>query len=220
MSKINSATHVTAATLGILVGLAGIDHGIFEILQGNTVTSSTMISAIGPEQRFWEYGLETAFTIVPNYLATGILAVIFGILVTIWSALFLDRRYGAGILMMLSIILFLVGGGFAPIFMALVASLIATRIHKPLKWPPRVLPDGVLRFLSKLWLGSLVLFVLVFAINVEIAIFGWPLTSFFDADTTNELLYQSSYWMLGLMFLSVITGLARDSMKTRVVSHG
>lgn len=220
MSKIKSATHITAATLGILVGLAGIDHGIFEILQGNIATGSTMIAAIGPEQRFWEYGLETAFTIVPNFLTTGILAVVFGILVTIWSAFFLHRRYGAGILMVLSIILFLVGGGFAPIFMALIASLTATRINRPLKWPPRLLPGGVLKFLSKIWLGSLILFVAMFLINVEIAIFGWPLTTFFDADTSSELLYQSSYWMLALMFLSVITGLARDSMDTRDLSPG
>jgi hypothetical protein len=30
-----SATRVVASTLGVLVGLAGIDHGFFEVLQGN-----------------------------------------------------------------------------------------------------------------------------------------------------------------------------------------
>ena len=74
----NRATHVVAATLGALVGLAGIDHGIFEILQGNRVPSELLIAAIGPEQRFWEYGQETALTIVPNFLLSGILAVVFG----------------------------------------------------------------------------------------------------------------------------------------------
>ena len=127
----NKATSVVASTLGVLVGLAGIDHGIFEMMQGNTVPESVMISAIGPGQRFWEFGTETALTIVQNFLITGILAVIVGLCVTIWSLFFVDRKHGALILMLLSILLFLVGGGFAPIFMAVVASLTASRINKP-----------------------------------------------------------------------------------------
>jgi hypothetical protein len=93
-----TATQTVASTLGALVGFAGIDHGVFEILQGNTVPESLMIAAIGPEHRFWKHGIETALTIVPNYLITGILAVIFGIIVTIWAVWFIDRKYGVGIL--------------------------------------------------------------------------------------------------------------------------
>ena len=71
-----NATHMVAATFGVLVGLDGIDHGVFEILQGNTAPDSLMIDAIGPAQRFWEHGVETALTIVPNFLISGILSVI------------------------------------------------------------------------------------------------------------------------------------------------
>ena len=49
-------------------------------------------------------------------LVTGILAMIIGLLVAIWSIAFIHRKYGAGVLLVLSIILWLVGGGFAPIF--------------------------------------------------------------------------------------------------------
>jgi hypothetical protein len=39
-TKVNiSATREVASTLGALVGLAGINHGFFEILQGNTPTA-------------------------------------------------------------------------------------------------------------------------------------------------------------------------------------
>jgi MFS family permease len=209
----NRAVHVTASVLGVLVGLAGIDHGIFEILQGNTPTGSLMISAIGPEQRFWEYGLETAFTIVPNFLVTGILAVVVGILVTIWSAFYLKRKHGALILMLLSVILFLVGGGFAPIFMALIASLTASRIDKPLDWWRKMLPAGVRKFLAKIWAGVLIIFIAVFLISVIIAIFGWPLTAFFDADTSNSYLNSLANLMVGLMLLSSLCGIAYDIQK-------
>lgn len=206
----NRATRVTASTLGVLVGLAGINHGTFEILQGNVPPDDLMIAAIGPEQRFWEYGTETALTIVPNFLVTGILAVIVGILVAVWSILFVHKKHGAGILMVLSLILFLVGGGFAPIFMATLASLTATRIEKPLSWWRKVLPGGLRKFLAKIWLGSLITFVVVFLISVEIAIFGWPLTLFFDADTAFNNLNTIAYIMLGLMLFSVVTGFAHD----------
>ena len=205
-----SATRVVASTLGALVGLAGINHGFFEILQGNVAPSSLMIDAIGPAQRFWEYGTETALTIVPNFLVSGILSILVGFLVIIWAVAFVDKKYGAGILMLLSIILFLVGGGFAPIFMAILASLAATRINKPLNFWRAVLPGFVQRFLAKIWLGSLIAFVLLFLISVEIAIFGWPLTSFFDVDTAFNLLNTLSYLMVGLMLLSILTGFAHD----------
>ena len=206
----NRATRVVTSTLGVFVGLAGIDHGIFEILQGNLATDSVMIAAIGPAQRFWQYGDEPALTIIPSFLVTGILAVIFGILLTIWSIKFIEKRYGAGILFLLGIILFLFGGGFAPIFMTLIASLTATRINKPLKFWRAALPGFIRRFLGKIWLGTLLAFTLIFIVSVSIAIFGWPLTSFYDADTTLNILNLLSYIMLGFMLLSPLTGFAHD----------
>jgi hypothetical protein len=205
-----SATRTVASALGVLVGLAGIDHGFFEVLQGNVAPDGLMIDAIGPAQRFWEYGAETALTVVPNFLATGILAIIFGLLVTLWAAAFVHKKRGAGVLMLLSIILFLVGGGFAPIFMSILASLTATQIDKPLTWWRRILPDGVQRFLSRMWPATLIVSVLSFVISVEIIIFGWPLTAFFDADTAFGLLNTFSFIMLGLMLLCVLTAFAHD----------
>lgn len=207
---INRATRMVASTFGVLVGLAGIEHGIFEILQGNTPTNDFMIAAIGPTQRFWQYGEETALTIIPNFLVTGILAVIFGVLVTIWSIKFIDKKHGAGILFLLGAILFLFGGGFAPIFMTIIASLIATRINKPLKFWRAVLPGFLRRFLGKIWLWVLVTFVIVFVLSVVVAIFGWPLLLFFDAETTMSYLNSLANVMLGFMLLSPLTGFAYD----------
>ena len=209
--QINRATRTVASTLGVLVGLAGIDHGIFEILQGNTPTNDIMIAAIGPAQRFWEYGEETALTIVPNFLLTGILAVIFGILVAIWSVAFIDRRYGSVIFLLQGSILFLVGGGFAPIFTTVLASLVATGINGPLKLWRTILPGFLRRFVSKIWMGTLATFVILFFISVEIAIFGWPLTSFYDANTAFDILNKLSFIMLGFMLLAPITGFAHDN---------
>jgi len=206
----NYSTRVVASTLGALVGLAGIDHGIFEILQGPATPSSFMIAAIGTEQRFWVYGEETALTLVPSFLISGLLTVILGIIVMIWAIWFIDRKHAGWILLLLSAALFLVGGGFAPIFLAIVASLTATRIYKPLKFWRAVLPGGIRSFLAKVWLVVLISFVVVFVFSVVIAIFGWPLTLFFDDETTLGYLNSLSYLMVGSMLLSSLTGFAHD----------
>jgi hypothetical protein len=199
-----------------LVGLAGLDHGFFEILQGNHPPNGIMIEAIGPAQRFWEFGTERALTIIPSYLVSGILSIVLGSLVIIWSLAFIDRKYGAGILLLLCITLFLVGGGFAPIFLSILGCLVATQINKPLAFWRKVLPVSVRRFLAKLWLIFLIALVVVYVVSVEIAIFGWPLTTLMDADKAISNLFTMSYIMLGLMGLSILASFAHDIEHSKV----
>ncbi len=77
----NRTTRTIVSIMGAFFALGGIDHGVFEILHGNTPTSGLFIQAIGQANRFWVYGTEDAFTIIPNFLLTGILAVIFSLAV-------------------------------------------------------------------------------------------------------------------------------------------
>ena len=209
----NHATKTVASTFGVLVGLAGIEHGIFEILQGNVATNDFMIDAIGPAQRFWEYGTETALTIIPNFLITGIFAVIFGLLVTIWSWAFIERKFGAWIFGLLSLILWFVGGGFAPILMALFGFLAAVKIKSSLSWWRNHLPNTLKNFLSNLWPWPLVVYVFVFVFGVEIAIFGYPLLWIFSANVTNIIQWSLALFMVLLWPISIITAFAHDIMK-------
>ena len=211
--KNNGATRVAASALGVLVGLTGVEHCFFEIFQGNVSPSGLMIEAIGPAQRFWEYGIERALTIIPNFFVTGIFAIIVGLLVTMWAGAFIDRKYGALVLLLLSITLWLVGGGFAPIFMSLLASAAATRINKPLKWWRKHLSVKLQVFLAKLWPWSIIAFVALFLVSVEIAIFGYPLLWFFDAPITYSIQNILAFIMVGFMPVSIITAFAHDIQK-------
>jgi len=136
-----SATRWVVTVYGLLVGFAGIEHGIFEALQGNIPTEGIMINAIGPGQTFWPGASERALTFIPNYLITGILAIFFGIVVILWSLFYIERKYGATLFLVFTLTLFLVGGGFAPIFVSLTASATATRINQPLNWWKNHLPN-------------------------------------------------------------------------------
>ena len=140
----NHTTRISVAVVGTFLGIAGLDHGIFEILQGNRPTSSLIIQAIGPEQHLW--GTEEAFTIVPNFLATGILAVIVSMAIIIWSVGFVHRKHGATVLGILFIALYLVGGGIAAqILFAPFTWAAATRIHSPLTGWRKILPESIRR---------------------------------------------------------------------------
>jgi Zn-dependent protease with chaperone function len=206
----NQATRRTASTFGILVGVAGIEHGLFEVLQGNLRPGGFLIAAIGPGQRFWEHGTETALTIVPSFLVSGVLAMIMGVLMILWSARFVDKRYGAVVLFLLGVISFLVGGGFAPIFLTVLAGATATGINRPLRLWRRILPAHVRGPLAWLWTGSLVALISVYAAAVEIAVLGYPVRWIFDAETTLAIQYACAYLMVGLMVLSVLTAIAFD----------
>ena len=69
----NRATRNIVTAVGVMLGIAGINHGFFETLQGNIPTNGLIIQAIGDAQQMWIHGTEEAFTIVPNFLITGIL---------------------------------------------------------------------------------------------------------------------------------------------------
>ena len=93
-------TRIAASILGIFAGLGGgVFHGIGEILQGNVAPNGIYIQAWPAMQAT---SGEPAMTIVPNFLLTGILAIIGGIIVTIWAATFIERKNGGLVLILLS----------------------------------------------------------------------------------------------------------------------
>lgn len=168
-----NATRVIATTVGVFFGLfSGVNHGIFELLQGNTPTNGLIIYAIGEEQRFWPLGTEDAFTIVPNFMLTGIASIFVGIAIVIWSIWFLPRKHGRTVFLGLFVLSFLVGGGIGQVAFFLPAYAFATRMDKPLTWWRKVLPRRLWPFLSRLWIITLVLAIVVMLIGLEMAIFG------------------------------------------------
>jgi len=124
MRKLSRA-RVAASAIGIFTGLGGASHGPGEMLQGNVAPSEIVIKA-------WP-GLaalngEPAMTVVPSFLVTGVLTIIFGLLVAIWAAKFVQRKNGGLVLILLVIMMLLVGGGLVPPIFGVIAGIVGTRI--------------------------------------------------------------------------------------------
>jgi hypothetical protein len=209
----NCATRIIVSTIGVMLGIAGMNHGFFETLQGNNRTSGLIIQAIGEQHRYWLHGSEEAFTIVPNFLLTGILAMTVSILIMIWSIDFVHKKHGPTIFILLFVLLFLVGGGIGQIIFFIPTWLVSTRIHKPLSWWRRVMPEKARPVLAKLWPFTLAAVTLFFLIALEIAIFGFvPGVSDPDVILTVCWSFLGAAWVL--MLFTFVAGFADDIEKS------
>lgn len=198
------ATRISAMVLGLTAGVAGIEHGIFEVLQGNAQPEGLMISSIGPPcvpELSWNQ-CEPAMTVIPSLLITGILAISLGLIVAVWSAFFLRTKPDGLVLILLCIPLLLFGGGIFPPLIGVIAGALGTRIHKPLNPEGSRLSGGLLRFLAVLWPWALFLYV------------AWVLGQWVIGHFFNDWLLANGYliiiMVLGSLLLTVITTYARD----------
>ena len=209
----NKATKTIVSAIGVILGLSGLDHGIFEILQGNQPTNGLMINAIGPEQLMWVHGGEGAFTILPTFLWAGTFSILAGIAMIVWSLWFIDRKGGSLVFFILNLLLFLFGAGVAaPILIYPAAGIAATRIHKPLNGWQKVLPERVRPALAKLWPYTLTIAVISMLIGLYIAITG-NIPGLGDADPDRILAIDLTFVFiggLGMFWLSFVCGFAQD----------
>lgn len=104
-----NATRVIVSAVGVLTGISGINHGFFEALQGNHSTGGFIINAVGKGNSWtvWKNGGEGAFTVIPNFLLTGILTMIVGALLIGWSIAFIHKKRGSTVFLLIALMLFL-----------------------------------------------------------------------------------------------------------------
>jgi len=203
----NRATRITASALGISAGIASIEHGYFEVLQGNAKPDGLFIVSMGPPcdpDIIWN-ACEPALTIIPDFFITGILAIIFGILTIIWSLGFLQRKHGGGILVLLSIGILLFGGGLFPPFIGIVASIIATRIQNPLTWWRGHAESTASRSLVKLYPWAIIIYLCI--------ILGQFIVGYFFNDFFKSVMGITVLLILGFLLLSGLSAFAYDAKR-------
>lgn len=197
------ATKTVATWLGLLAGGAGLEHGYFEILQGSTRPAGLMFPSWGAEicdpAKLW-HACEPAMSILPNFLVTGILTVVLGLVVMAWSIWFVQGKSGGLGLILLSIVLLLFGGGLFPPLIGLIGGVAGTQINKPFTGQP----GGLARFAAKLWPWPLVLL-------VGLLLAQFPVGYFFN-DALKSVMGWVLLFIVTFLPLSVYVGYARDAV--------
>ena len=204
-----SAAKGTALIFGILAGLGGLTHGIGEVLQGNVKPGGIIIDSWTQGPIATHMGGEPGMTIVPNLLVTGLLTILVSLAVVVWAALVRNRN-GGRILVLLSVIMLLVGGGFGPPIIGILAGVAGTGIGAPSTWWRKRLSVNVRRFLAPLWPW---IFGIAAANGVFLVIGSVILVYFFDLNNP-DLFTNSFFFSIPSLLLTIFTGRAYDVQRS------
>ena len=171
----NRATRAIAATMGVVVGFGSIDHGVLECLQGTRPTTGLIVNALGPGYRWsvWKQGGEGAFTLLPNFLLSGIVATLLGVLMIVWALCLLQSRRGSIVFLSLGVTSFLTGGGVAQVVLFTLTWAVARKISTPLPFWRGILPATAQPILGRIWPWTLTASTMLFLAALEIAVFGY-----------------------------------------------
>jgi hypothetical protein len=204
-----NATQIIVSMFGTFMGLAGIEHGIGEILQGSTRPAEIMILSWPKSKFFASVSGEPAMTIIPNLLITGILAILFSTIYIAWATLLVHKKDSGRALILSSIAMLLAGGGIFPPVLGFMIGVLRTRVnHSPSPRRTR-LSDGLQKFLSKYWplslAASLIAWLMLFP--------GINFLGFFlgvnDAILTTVVIALA----FGTLFLTIFWGLVSDRVR-------
>lgn len=205
----SGAARSTARVFGILAGLGGLTHGVGEVLQGNVKPEGIIINSWTQGPIASHMGGEPGMTLVPNLLVTGILNIVVSLAVILWAAFVRDRKSGR-ILLLLSMLMLLVGGGFGPPILGILAGVAGTAIDTPSGWWQKRLSRKGWRLLGRLWPG-------VFGVTVVNGVFlvvgSVVLVYFFDYD--NADLFTNSFFFSAIsLALTIWLGRGYDAQKS------
>jgi hypothetical protein len=195
-----------ATAFGVLAALAGAEHGVGEVLQGS-VRPPGIVFQSWPNAAFFriEAG-EPAMSLIPNLLASGVLTLLVSFVFLVWAVRFVDRKHGGLVLLGLSVPLLLVGGGFGPPLLGVIAGLTATRIGAPLRWwrarPPRL--RGAFAS-SWPWVFAACLFSWLMLVP------GLPLLDYTVGIPHPMIVAWSFLGAMGLLVPTIVAGLAHDA---------
>jgi hypothetical protein len=206
MNKMKNTTRIFVSTFGAIMAMAGIEHGIGEILQGNVAPDGIMILSWPEAEFFRSLAGEPAMTILPNLLITGILAVLASLALLVWAVRFVDGKYGGQVMILLSIAMLLVGGGIFPPIFGILIGVVATRIHATGSTSKAQQPGGFRRFLARLWPWSYTACILSWLCLLP----GVALLEHFFGVDDPAVILVILFFALSTLLLSVFSSFERD----------
>jgi hypothetical protein len=204
---VRSATRVVASTFAVIIGLAGLEHGAGEVLQGSVAPEAIMIES-WPESEFLRIlAGEPAMTLIPNLLAAGMVTVLLSLLTIGWMFVPLTRTHAGKGLMLLSVALLLAGGGLGPPLMGIIVGAAATRSEKPLTWLAARSETQRPPLLARLWLTALIASVAGYLTLLPIV----PLLNHYSGEVDPMVVAYAGIFSFSTLILAVIGALTCDA---------
>ena len=201
-----TATRLTVSTFGVLAGIAGVEHGIGETLQGPAPPAGLVIESWAGSELFRVLGGEPAMTLIPSLALSGVLSILLSLVLLVWFALPIERERGGWEFILLSLALLLVGGGFGPPTLGLILG-VTLLIDAGLTSRHAHLSPGLQRVLSALWPWS-------YGAALAAWLFLFPgsilLDHFVGVSNPDLVVGVAALSAFALLGLTIVTALARD----------
>lgn len=166
------ATRTVLASVGLVVAFAGAEHGLGELTQPNADPGSLFIQSWPHVAAFQTVGGEPAMTLIPDLRVAGVVTILTSLALGWWVTQLQARRRDGWLLLGLSVVLLLVGGGFGPPLLGLLLgfAMLSAVTSRPLARPP----GTARRALGRRWRLLLVLTVSSFlALVPGLVLLGW-----------------------------------------------
>ncbi len=205
----NIAAIKIASIFGVLGGIGGGIHGVGEVLQGNITPLSMFFSSWtqGPIAMYLDG--DPALSLIQNMLVTGIITLIISAICIIYSTGIYINKCSGKLLIALSVIMLLVGGGVGPPILVLLAGFAALGIHSSYLWWQKHLHGQLGNLLAMLWPWIFT----VCTLNGMFLVIGHVIAVYFFAPVRADIFQYSFLFPVFSVLLSIITGIAYDISK-------
>jgi|GEM_PF-3044976 hypothetical protein len=200
---LNKCTRTISSSIAVVTGVIGIFHGIAEVLQGDRPTID-IGARIG------------AFSVIPNYLLTGLITLIISGLILWCGFCLIHRRIGPLLYLALSLLQFSAGGGIAIVPGFILGFITASQIRKPLVfWEKRISEKWRLRF-SSMWKESIISGFCLLAVGILIWIFLTPPVKVYDISITQYICWIFLVLGFVVVLFGIIAGFSRDLIYSKI----
>lgn len=201
---------VLAAAGGVLAGIGGLVHGIGEVLQGSGSPGGIVFESWTTGGIASNLGGEPAMSLVPDLLVSGLLTLGTSVAVALW-AVRADHRYGGRGLAALSMLMLLVGGGFGPPVLGLLAALVLGAANRSRHHAPTWARGRAGHALAAAWPT---LFWLCLADYAFLTLGSVVAGLVFDIDISSAFVYGLFFAVLA-MPVAALAGTAYDALRPR-----
>ncbi len=202
----STASRASISVFGVIISFAGIEHGIGEILQGNQAPTGVMIASWPTSPFFRMLAGEPAMTIIPNLLATGMLAILTTVIFLMLSTAWLNKKFAGWMMIPVAIAMLLSGAGMSPPILVVILSVATIVMHNPTRKIRSRKRTSFHQLRAKLWQGTLILSVICWLAVLP----GLPLLDYFSDVNSPLLVLVVTLCAIGTLLLTLNFARARD----------
>jgi hypothetical protein len=201
-----TASRTSISAFGVIVSIAGIEHGIGEILQGNHAPDGVMIESWPGSPFFRMLAGEPAMTIIPNLLVTGILAIFTTLIFLLLSTAWISKKIAGWMMILAAIAMLLSGAGMSPPILVIILSVATIIMNTPSKSKHPQQPSRFQQLCAKLWPGTLIFSLACWLIILP----GLPLLDYYGEVNNPTLVMVIVCFAIGTLLLTLNFARARD----------